>query len=109
MSGIEFPDAHEHSEVAEMLLAHEKNELAPLYSVLMHDDPVTTMDFVVTVLVSLFNYDRQSAFEIMYRVHTTGVQKIATLPLDKAEVSVTKVRTMARANGFPLTCTLEKE
>lgn len=86
-----------------------ERELAPFYSIVMHDDPVTTMDFVVRVLVELFDYPRDRAFEIMYTIHHTGLEKVALLPLERAEMKVIQVHHAARAQGYPLTCTIERE
>ncbi len=87
----------------------EVAELSKLYSVVMHNDPITTMDFVIEVLTRKFSYDMQGAFETMYRIHTLGFEKVALLPRDKAEQIVSLVHFSARENGYPLTCTIEAE
>ena len=103
------PDIDEQADMTELLQTREQSRLSPLFSVLMHDDPVTSMDFVVSVLMNLFGYNHISAFEVMYLIHSTGIQKVASLPLERAEMSVVQVRQMALQNGYPLTCTLEQE
>lgn len=87
----------------------EKTKLAPMYWIVMHNDPVTTMDFVVDTLINVFGYDQGQAFETMYLIHTTALAKIAVLPLEHAETKVTGVHQSARINGFPLTCTIEPD
>ncbi|MBF0169874.1 MAG: ATP-dependent Clp protease adaptor ClpS [Nitrospinae bacterium] len=84
-------------------------QLAPLYWVVMHNDPVTTMDFVVEMLIRLFGYDADRAVEVMYAIHTTGLEKVGLMPLERAEFKVEMVHTSARAHGFPLTCTIESD
>ncbi len=91
------------------LLHDTQTKLAPMYAVLMHNDPFTTMEFVMDTLVGQFSYDNQQAFETMYLIHTTGLQRIAILPLEHAETRVVRVHQLARSNGYPLTCTIEKE
>ncbi len=86
-----------------------KVSLAPMYWVVMHDDPITTMDFVVEMLTRVFGYDAERAVEVMYQIHTTGCAKIGLMPLERAEFKVEMVHTSARAHGFPLTCTIESD
>jgi len=83
--------------------------LAPLYWVVMHNDPVTTMDFVVMILKSVFKLDHDKAVGLMYCIHYNGLEYISLMPLERAEFKVESVHTMARAQCFPLTCTIEPE
>lgn len=43
-----------------------------LYKVIMHNDDVTTMEFVVQVLVDVFHKSIEDASEIMMKIHTQG-------------------------------------
>jgi len=81
--------------------------LGPLYWVVMHNDPVTTMDFVVMVLMKVFQLDYGKAVKLMYRVHHNGLEYVELLPLERAEFKVEMVHRAARAQNFPLTCTIE--
>ncbi len=83
--------------------------LGPLYWVVMHNDPVTTMDFVVQVLVEVFGIASVKAVELMYNIHNNGLEHVALLPLERAEFKVESVHRAARAQGYPLTCTVELE
>ncbi|MBI4828831.1 MAG: ATP-dependent Clp protease adaptor ClpS [Nitrospinae bacterium] len=84
-----------------------QDALGPLYWVVMHNDPVTTMDFVVMVLMKVFQLDYGKAVERMYRIHHNGLEYIELLPLERAEFKVEMVHRAARAQNFPLTCTVE--
>ena len=44
-----------------------------LYKVIMHNDDVTTMEFVVQVLVDVFHKSIEDASEIMMKIHTQGM------------------------------------
>src|SRR5579862_5655218 len=44
----------------------------PLYRVIFLNDNVTTMDFVVYVLITLFKKDRTTAVSLMLEVHHQG-------------------------------------
>ena len=83
--------------------------LAPLYRVLVHNDDVTTMDFVVRVLQTVFHKPPGEALEIMLTAHQTGVALVAVLPLEHAELKVDQAHSLARAAKFPLTFTCEPE
>lgn len=83
--------------------------LAPLYWIVMHNDPVTTMEFVVEILMRMYNYGQERAVEAMLSIHHNGLEKVALLPLERAEFKVQGTHAAARAKGFPLTCTIEAE
>lgn len=79
----------------------------PLYKVIMWNDNVTTMEFVVRILIRVFGKDYQTAERLMYEVHHSGAALVATLPLEIAEFKVEQVHTAALVEQFPLTCTIE--
>ena len=80
-----------------------------LYKVLLHNDDYTTMEFVVFVLVELFNKSNTEATQIMLHVHTKGVGVCGVFPYDHAESKVNQVVQLAREQGHPLRCTMEPE
>lgn len=82
---------------------------APRWRVIGHDDPITTMEFVVDVLRSVFGLDQARAFERMMRIHTSGAAVIGLWAKGEAELRVERATSKARAQGFPLTFTLERE
>jgi ATP-dependent Clp protease adaptor protein ClpS len=86
-----------------------RQRLAPLYRVLIHNDAVTTMEFVVLVLERVFKKDTRAAIEIMMTAHNTGVALVAVLPLEQAELRVDQAHSLARTEKFPLTFTYEPE
>lgn len=83
--------------------------LAPLWRVICHDDPVTTMDFVVEVLQEVFRLPQSRAFELMMRVHHTGSAVVGRWPESTAKQRAERARSKARAAGFPLTFTVERD
>jgi len=80
-----------------------------LWRVLLHNDNYTTMDFVVTVLVSVFHKSQWDATRIMLDVHRKGVGKVGVYTREVAETKVARVQEMARQAEFPLMCTMEPE
>jgi ATP-dependent Clp protease adaptor protein ClpS len=87
----------------------EKLEKPPLYKVLLHNDDYTTMEFVVFVLISVFNKSEDDAFVIMLKVHNEGVGVAGLYPYEIAETKAEKVMALARQNEYPLLCTVEEE
>jgi ATP-dependent Clp protease adaptor protein ClpS len=85
-----------------------QRESPPLFKVLMHNDDYTTMEFVVEVLESVFHKSSPEANRIMINIHVRGIGYCGTYPFEIAETKVVKVHGLARAEGFPLKCTLEE-
>jgi ATP-dependent Clp protease adaptor protein ClpS len=86
-----------------------RSGFCPQYRVLVHNDPVTTMDFVVGVLVQVFGRSVEQAVEIMFAAHTSDVALVVVLPLEQAELRIEQAHSLARARHFPLTFTCEPE
>jgi ATP-dependent Clp protease adaptor protein ClpS len=92
-------------------LAETRDEVAepPLYRVLIHNDDFTTKDFVVSLLVVVFNKSVEEATQIMWQAHRNGTGLCGVYPLEVAETKVKVVTEAARENGFPLKLTIEPE
>jgi ATP-dependent Clp protease adaptor protein ClpS len=84
-------------------------EEPPMYRVMLLNDDYTTMEFVVEVLVYVFKKSPEEATRIMLNVHRSGVGICGIYPLEVAETKVNTVETLARENGFPLKCIMERE
>ncbi len=72
-----------------------------MYKVIMLNDDFTTMEFVVDILITVFDKDPVTAEELMMQVHRGGRAVVAVYPYD---IAVTKVKTAmerAKAEGFP--------
>ena len=87
----------------------EELDEPPLYRVLLHNDDYTTMQFVVEVLMVVFNKSMEAATRIMLNVHQKGVGLCGIYPFEIAETKVDTVNTLARENGFPLKCSMERD
>ena len=92
----------------EAVLPKIEEDLNPDYHVIMHNDEVTPMDFVVYLLTSIFEHSTPTAVKLMLEVHHTGSAVVATLPQEVAELRCEQVHSLARPRGFPLTCSIEK-
>ena len=81
----------------------------PMYKVLLHNDDYTTMEFVVEVLMHVFNRPIAEATGIMLNVHKQGTGLCGHYSYDVAETKVETVHFLARERGFPLKCSMEEE
>jgi len=79
-----------------------------MYRVLLHNDHYTTMDFVVEVLVKVFNKKPPEATGIMLEVHNRGKGMCGVFTYDIAATKASQVHQMARAREFPLKCSVEE-
>jgi ATP-dependent Clp protease adaptor protein ClpS len=91
------------------LLEQRRLKKPPLYRVLIHDDDFTTMDFVVEVLETIFHHPHGEAVRIMLDVHHKGIGLAGVYPHELAETMAARVTQAARAQEFPLLCTVEPE
>lgn len=80
-----------------------------MYNVIYINDNVTTMEFVIETLMSIFNHNLEKAQAITMAVHDNGSGIAATLPYEMAEQKGVEVTQLARNNGFPLQIKLEPE
>jgi ATP-dependent Clp protease adaptor protein ClpS len=80
----------------------------PMYKVLLHNDDYTTMEFVVLVLMQVFHKSVEQATRIMLNVHKRGIGMCGVFTFEVAETKVQTVTRLARENGHPLKCTMEK-
>jgi ATP-dependent Clp protease adaptor protein ClpS len=91
------------------IVPEQEQELEPLYRVLIHNDDVTPMDFVVHILQSIFSMEPPRALEIMFTAHFTGMAHVQTLPRQEAERRIGKAHFAAGLEGFPLHFSMEPE
>ncbi len=87
----------------------QKTTRPSMYKVFLLNDDYTTMEFVVEVLVSVFGRSTVDATSIMLHVHRNGKGLAGVFTREIAETKVAQVHALARENGFPLKCDMEKE
>lgn len=81
----------------------------PMYKVIYINDNVTTMEFVIETLVTIFNHTPETAEAVTLKIHEEGAGTAAVLPYEMAEQKGVEVTQLARNNGFPLQIKLEPE
>lgn len=97
------------SDIAVEKETREKIAKPRLWKILLHNDNYTTMDFVVTVLITVFYKSQTEAIRIMLDVHRKGIGIVGAYTREIAETKVARVAEMARQAEFPLLCTMEPE
>jgi ATP-dependent Clp protease adaptor protein ClpS len=98
------------NEFEELAVAESKEKLEKpsLYKVLLHNDNFTTMEFVVYVLVMIFNKPEDEAFRIMLQVHNEGIGIAGVYTFEIAETKAQKVMELAREQEYPLMCSVQE-
>lgn len=92
-------------------ISRERTRLEPpnKYNVIMHNDDYTPMNFVVEVLVNIFQKSYDDATELMMYIHTHGDGIVGTYPKSIAEMKVLKTRDVAeKAHCDEFKITMEK-
>lgn len=87
----------------------EREELEKPYRVIIENDDVTPMDFVVLVLRVFFGLAFDQAMQVMLTAHNEGRAHVVTLPYEEAQERVYSAHDAARAEGYPLTFYLEPD
>ena len=95
------------TDVEYVLIADE--ELERPYRVIIENDDVTPMDFVVMVLLTVFELDFESAMQVMLDAHYNGRALVRTLPFEEAQQRVHAAQSLAREAGYPLSFYLEPD
>ena len=85
----------------------QRTRLAPQWKVILHNDDVTTFEFVTGLLKSLFHKPHAEAVRLTREVHDTGSALITVTTFEHAELYVEQVKSLARPQGFPLTASME--
>ena len=79
-----------------------------MYKVILHNDHYSTMDFVVEVLMKIFQKTATEATKIMLDVHVKGRGICGIYTYDVAVTKVSRVHQMAKMKEFPLKCSYEE-
>ena len=78
-----------------------------MYQVVMLNDDYTPMEFVVFVIQEFFKKDRETATQIMLKIHLDGKGVCGVFSKDIAASKVDKVAGAAKEHGHPLQCQAE--
>ena len=79
-----------------------------MFKVLLHNDDYTPMDFVVSILETIFHKSSPDAVHVMLSVHKRGVGVAGLYPFEIAETKAYQAHQLARRNEYPLKCSVEQ-
>jgi ATP-dependent Clp protease adaptor protein ClpS len=85
----------------------QKTKPPQMFQVVMLNDDYTPMEFVVVVIQEFFGKDRETATQIMLKIHLDGKGICGVYPKDIAATKVQQVQEAARQAGHPLQCVSE--
>ncbi|MCQ2587423.1 MAG: ATP-dependent Clp protease adaptor ClpS [Treponema sp.] len=89
------------------IVADASFQLPPEKDVVMYNDDFTSMDFVVEVLISVFNKSKETAESLMMQIHQAGSAIVGTYTYDIAVSRANLAQSLARKNEFPLRVEVE--
>lgn len=78
------------------------------YSVVMHNDDFTPMDFVVEILIQVFNKGHNEAVTLMMTVHKSQRAVVGIYSYDIAQTKVRTAMLRAKEEGYPFRVTCEE-
>lgn len=78
------------------------------YKVIMHNDDFTTMEFVIDVLMNIFNKKSEEANKIMIDVHKKGKGIAGIYSYDIAVTKSSMAMALAKEEGFPFKLSVEE-
>ena len=92
-----------------LVLERRRQRLQPprMYQVVMLNDDFTPMEFVIEVLQHFFGKSRESATQIMLKIHLDGKGVCGVYSHEIAETKVALVMDAAHGAGHPLQAVTE--
>lgn len=87
----------------------EKTEIAypRRYAVVFHNDDFTPMDFVIQLLVEIFNKNIDEATDVTMKIHTEGKAAAGVYSYEVAEQKTHEANLISRHHGHPLKIEME--
>lgn len=87
----------------------DKLKLPRKYKVIILNDDVTPMEFVIALLMAIFKHDQNAATEITLKIHNEGSAVAGIYTYEIAEQKILESSNLAMSNGYPLNLTIEPE
>lgn len=91
------------------VLEKSKLQEPKMFKVVLLNDDVTTMDFVIEILMDIFHHDFETASKIMLEVHLNGSGICGVYTQEIALSKQKKVSDAAKLANFPLQTRVEEE
>lgn len=81
-------------------------EPEPVKVIVLNDD-ITPVDFVVELLIKIFRHSQETAKEITLKIHSEGSSIVGSYSYEIAEQKTKEAIEESRSRGFPLQIRLE--
>ena len=88
-------------------MADAPDDLGETHRVVLLNDDLTPMEFVVYVLELVFGLDREAATKTMLEVHQHGSAVVGVFSQSVAEAKAAEVLDLARRHQRPLQCVVQ--
>lgn len=75
--------------------------------VIMLNDDITPVDFVIELLIKIFKHTEESAKEITLKIHNEGSSVVGAYSFEVAEQKTKEAIEESRSRGFPLQVRME--
>ena len=79
------------------------------YRVILLNDDVTPMDFVINILVSIFKHTNETAKDLTLKIHKEGSAIVGIYTYEIAEQKGIEATNESRQHGFPLQVKIERK
>jgi ATP-dependent Clp protease adaptor protein ClpS len=95
--------------IEEKTVTSKKFKRPNRYKVIVYNDDVTPMDFVIVMFYTIFKHSVDSATELTLKIHNQGSALAGIYSHEIAEQKMLDATSMARENGYPLVIKMEAE
>jgi ATP-dependent Clp protease adaptor protein ClpS len=79
------------------------------FKVIVCNDDVTPIEFVISMLIAVFRHTEKSALELTLSIHNSGSAIAGTFTFEVAEQKALDATNLARSHGYPLIIKVEPE
>jgi len=86
----------------------EKLQQPKMFNVIVLNDDFTPTDFVVQLMIQVFQKSMMEAVHIMAETHNSEKAMVGTYPKDIAETKVAQALYVCKESGHPLRLVVEK-
>ena len=84
-----------------------KTRYSPRWRVIGHNDDVTPMDYVIMILIDIFNKSGEEAYRLMMEVHETGASSFYFGTKEACELKLEMVKECNDGHGQNLSVSME--
>ncbi|MCR6590939.1 ATP-dependent Clp protease adaptor protein ClpS [Campylobacter insulaenigrae] len=91
------------------VLEQQKLAEPKMFKILLLNDDITTMEFVIDILMNIFHHNFEKASTIMLEIHNQGSGVCGIYTQEIALSKKKQVEIAARNNNFPLQARIEEQ